>query len=117
MPGIRPAQAILNEIRNGALMNDLASHLHDATTAAQEQGKKATVTVTIEIAPQTKNMTDPTFVIFGEVTSKLPKPDVPGTVFGLDEDANLSRNFNRAQSGLNLTFNNKTGTGGSDGGS
>lgn len=103
MPGIRSAQATLIDIRNGKLLEELAVEIHTAVAAVKQLGKAAKVTVTLDIRPQTKELTDPIITITGEVDSKLPKPDVPATIFAIDEDGNPTRNLTRAQSELGLT--------------
>lgn len=105
---VRPAQAVLNEIRGGELMTELASHLHDAAAAVKEFNKKATVTITIDINPASKeHLTEPVVLVVGEVSSKLPKADPPSTVFHIDEDLNLNRNASRKQETLPFAIANQ----------
>lgn len=108
MPGIRPAQATLIDIRNGKLLEELSIEIHDAVAAVRHLGKAAKVTITLEIKPQSKNVIDPIITITGEVESKLPKPDVAATIFAIDEDGNPTRNLSRAQSDLGLTVAGET---------
>lgn len=88
---ITPAQVTLNALRDGQVMNELAQHIHDAVVAVEEHHKGASVTLTMEFKPLgTKGVSD-AFEIIGEVTSKLPKPPTPSTLFFSDEDGNPSR--------------------------
>lgn len=102
MANIRPAQATLNEVRNGDLMTELAAAIHEAVGAVEEHQKKAVITVTIEIdmPKNMKNLSDPYLVLTGEITSKLPKADSPQTLFSVDGEGNLTRNLQRAQDDL-----------------
>lgn len=104
---IRSAQSILIEIRRGALMEELSAALHEAACAVKDYGKAATVSVQITIKPQTKNMADPIVAVEAEVSTKLPKPDVEATIFGLDEDTNLTRNLSRQQDDLPFSIANQ----------
>lgn len=103
---IRPAQAILNEIRDGDLMWDLAQELHKATANVREYGKKATVTLTIEIGTLGENhhqLVQPPIVMRAEATSKLFKPAPAPTVFFIDHDGNALRTGEKEpQMGLEL---------------
>lgn len=106
---IRSAQAILNEIRGGAALDDLAQHLHDATAAVTEHGKSATVTLTITISPykgsNAAKFHDQPLIVLGEVTSKLPKADPEATIFFESTEGNLVRTQER-QSDLPLSIAN-----------
>jgi hypothetical protein len=104
MPGIRSSQATLNEIRNGELMHELAAEIHNALMAVRTQGKPATVKVELTITPQNKHLVEPYITISGEVSSKLPKPEIPGTIFMIDEDGNPTRNLTKSQSDLSLSI-------------
>jgi hypothetical protein len=103
---IRPAQATLNEIRGGDMLNELASAIHDAVAAVQEHGKAAVVSlkITIDIPKNMKNLADPYLVVTGEVDVKLPKPDSAQTLFKIDDGGNLTQNLSRAQNDLPLSI-------------
>lgn len=107
---VRPAQATLNELRDGRAMDELAQHIHDAIAAVKEHGKAATVTLTIGVAPfkQQSNLIEPPVILTGEVTSKLPKPDPEATLFFVDGEGNPTRNKLREPE-LNLTIAQQPG--------
>lgn len=104
MPGIKSAQGTLNEIRNGELMTEAAAAIYEGLAAVRQLGKPAKITIELTIAPQSKNLVEPIVTITGEVSTKLPKPDVPGTIFMIDDDGNATRNLSRAQHDLGLTI-------------
>jgi len=99
MANIRPAQATLNEVRNGDLMTELATAIHEAVGAVEEHQKKAVITISLEIdmPKNMKNLADPYLVVTGDVTSKLPRAEPPQTLFCVDAEGNLTRNLQRAQ--------------------
>jgi hypothetical protein len=89
---IKSAQATLNELRDGQVMNELAAAIHEATKAVKEHGKAATVTLDITVKPfQTKGLAESPITVLAEVSSKLPKPEVPSTLFYIDGDGNPTR--------------------------
>lgn len=109
---IRPAQAILNEIRQGAALEELSQHLHDATAAVSAHNKPATVTLTITISPfkgsSAAKLVQTALVVLGEVTSKLPKADPEATVFFESTEGNLVRTQERqSELGLSVASINK----------
>lgn len=108
MPGIRGAQGTLNEIRNGDLMLETAAAIHEGLAAVRQLGKSAKITIELTIAPQSKNLIEPIVTITGEVSTKLPKPDVAATIFMIDEDGNATRNLSRTQPELGLTIARST---------
>jgi hypothetical protein len=94
----RPAQQILNEIASGRLMAELTTTFVEAKEAVNLHGKKAIVTMTIEIAPYKKgtvHLVDEPFVITAGIDTKFPKKDHEATLFFEDEEGNLTRNQTR----------------------
>lgn len=88
---IKSAQATLNALEKGQVMNDMAKSIHDAMAAVKEHMKPATITLTLTIRPLgTKGVSDAVEFI-GEVSEKLPKPAPPGTLFFFDDDGNPSQ--------------------------
>lgn len=95
MSNIKSAMTILPEIRKGAVVSELSRALHDATEAAMEFGKPATVTLTIVIGTDKdkRRLTQPPLYVTAEVDTKLPKAPLEATVFFPDQDQNLTRNL------------------------
>lgn len=84
---MRPALEVLRELDEGKFMDKLALHIHDATQAVTAFGKAAKVSVTIEIAPLTKQgFIEPVITMESDITSKLPKPDAHKALFFIDEN-------------------------------
>jgi len=95
---IRPALETLSELDAGNFMDKLAVAIHDATSAVTVLGKKATITVSIEIAPMTKQArVEPVITMEAEITTKLPKPDAPLALFFIDADGNPTTKQQRQQ--------------------
>ncbi len=103
---IRPAQAILNEIRDGEAMIELAQAFHDAIANVREHGKPATISVTISVGTLGESqhkLVEPPIIIKAKVQTKLFEPEPPATVFFVDQDGNATRNQTR-QENLNLSI-------------
>lgn len=94
---LRPASATLNELNEGKTMGELALGIHEAIEAVTRLGKSGTVTLTLTVATmkQMHSLVNPPIIVTGEVTSKLPQPPLPATVFFVDEDGNPTRNQTR----------------------
>lgn len=94
---IKSAQATLNELGEGHVMAEMAQAIHDAVVAVRDQNKGATVTLTVTINPMKKDgrLIDAPMFFSGEVTTKLPKPDAPQTLFYVDDDGNPTRTQTR----------------------
>ena len=110
---LRPAQAILNEIEDGAALEALAQAFHDAIAAVREHGKPATVNLSITVGTLGENqhkLVEPPIIMQAEVTTKLPKAKPPATVFFVDQDGNATRNQTR-QNDLDLKIAAVTGEG------
>lgn len=111
---IRPAQATLNELRDGRALEEVAQQIHDAIEAVRQYGKSATVTLEISIAPMKggqEKLVEPPLIFTAEVTSKLPKAQPEATLFFTDADGNPTRVQTR-QRGLDLSvasINKETG--------
>lgn len=102
---IRPALETLRELDSGMLLDKLAIAIHDATNAVQYLGKKATITLTIEVAQlSNKGIKEPVICMEGEVSSKLPKPDTEKTIFYIDNDGNptTQRQVRQPELGLSV---------------
>lgn len=89
---IRSAMTLLPEFRGGQAITELSTAIHDAVAAVKEHHKAATVTLTIIIAPGSKErLVEPVLVMSAEVDSKLPKPAPQATVFFVDSEGNPTR--------------------------
>lgn len=89
MSAIKPALDTLRELDEGRFLDKLAVAIHDATAAVTVLGKPAKVIVAIDIAPLTKQgLTEPVITMESEVSTKLPKPDAPRSIFFVDVDGN-----------------------------
>lgn len=89
MTQIRPAQATLNALRNGQIMNELAQAFHDAAVAVKHHNKSAKITLEIIVAPVKgtgANLIDHPIVMVAEISTKLPKDDAESTIFFVDEE-------------------------------
>lgn len=97
---IRPAVAILNELRDGEALVELGQHLHDAIASVREHGKPATITVTITVGTLGENqhkLVTPPVIMSAKVKSKLYEPEPASTIFFVDQDGNATRNQTRQQ--------------------
>lgn len=102
---IKPAQATLNALREGQVMNELAQAFFDATQAVKEHGKAATVTLTLTFKPLkevARGLMDPPIVCAADVETKLPKQEPPTTLFYASDEGPTQQPPER-QTGLNLT--------------
>lgn len=89
---MRTATAVIADIRNGTLVNELTQALSDALQSVHEVGKDATVTLKITIGPLTKmTMSEPAVGYSGEITTKLAKAPTEETIFYLDANGDPSR--------------------------
>jgi hypothetical protein len=86
---IKPAIETLQHLDGTKLLDKLGIAINDATNAVTVLGKKATITVTIQVGLLTqKGLSEPAISITGEVDTKLPKPDPEATIFFVDEESN-----------------------------
>lgn len=106
MANIRPAQATLNEIRDGDLMNELAQAIHQATGATYAHDKKSVVTIelALTVPKNNKGMSDKFLVVSGDVRVKLAQADTQQTLFAQDEEGNLTRDLRGNKSSQQLPF-------------
>lgn len=102
---IRSALQILSEVRDGFLVSELSTAIHEAVAAVKEHGKPAKIMVELTIAPMRKGaekLMEAPMIIVGEVSSKLPQADPEATLFFEDTDGNLTRVPERKQQDLGL---------------
>lgn len=96
VPGIRPAMDTLRELDEKQFLDKLAVAIHEATGSVREQMKPAKITITIDVAPATKQrMVEPVITIEAEIVSKLPKPEASKALFFIDGDGNPTTNQQR----------------------
>lgn len=114
---IRPAVAVLNDIRNGRMLEDLGQQIHDACVAVRDHNKEATVTVKLVIAPfkGEHRLVEQPIVITADVDSKLPKEKTDATIFFIDDNGNAVRTQTR-QPELGLSVAGGTGVIAAEGG-
>lgn len=106
MEKILPAQVTLNALRDGHVMNELAQAIHDATCAVRDMNKPAEVTLKITFRPikgVEQGLRESPISLVSEVDVKLPKPELPTTLFYVDESGNPSRNPGMRQPELGLS--------------
>lgn len=84
---VRPAIAVLGEINNGALLDELANAINDATAAVKDTGKPAKLTLTIDIKKVAKHPY--AVVVTDTLALKLPKEEKPETILFMTDDNNL----------------------------
>ena len=92
---IKPAQATLNELRDGQVMNELAQAIHDAMGAAHHFHKAASVNLSITFKPMGTEGVSDAFEVVAVVDTKLPKANPPSTLMFKDEEGNPSRQQTR----------------------
>lgn len=101
----RSATAILAEIRDGQLIIEASTAILEAVAAVKEFGKPATVSIDLTIKPysdRNAQLVEHPIIVVGEVTKKLPKPEVPATLFFVQDDGNATRNPPERQQTLGL---------------
>ena len=81
---------VLQHHRCGTLLTDLSEKLREATEAARREGKKATLTLKIDIKPAGK--VPGALTIQDDVKVTLPKPEKVESIFFADDDNSLHRN-------------------------
>lgn len=109
---IKPAQITLNALRDGQIMNELAAAIHEATCAVRDHNKPAEITLTIRLKPLkgvSAGLKESPIAAEAEVSTKLPKPDLPTTLFYIDGEGNPTQSAPGRQSGLGLTVAQHTG--------
>lgn len=85
---------LLSNLRYGACEAELTDAIAEATRAAQDTGKKATITLTIEIKPRPHGGQ---YVIADTIKTKLPELPREETIMFGTPDGNLVREDPRQQ--------------------
>ncbi|KES10691.1 Methyltransferase small domain protein [Snodgrassella alvi SCGC AB-598-O02] len=96
---IIPASEQISQIGNGYLDRELGEAISTATAACLEHGKSAVVTVKLTISQH--NHKDGTVKILADVSSKLPKEKIDGSIVFVTPDGNIT-NSDPKQQKLNL---------------
>lgn len=84
---IRPFAALLTDQRRGALHAELSEQFADLIRSCVETGKKGSLTLTVNVAP---NKDGQTLTISDDLKIKSPSPDRGAGVFWADEHGNVS---------------------------
>lgn len=82
---------VLTDIRGGSCHHELSLALKQATEAAIDTGKKAAVTVTLNIKPQGNVQVE----IADVIKKTIPEQSKPTTFMFVDGDSNLTRDDRR----------------------
>lgn len=81
------AATFITQHDRGKLNREMSQHLADATAAAIEQGKSATVTLVVTIKPEG----DGQVAVTADSKPKLPQPKSGSRMWFTDDDGNLLR--------------------------
>jgi hypothetical protein len=112
---IRSAINIIAELRGGQVVTEMSAAIHDAVAAVREHNKKATVTLTLVIAPASnQQLREPAITIVPEVDAKLPEAPGDATLFFVDSDGNPSRNIEKKQPDLGFRAAEQSAAGNGD---
>jgi hypothetical protein len=84
----KPFAAFLQEHRNGGLHGELSEQLAELALAALEHGKKGTLTIKFEVAPNADGLT---VTITDNLVLKKPEGSRGAGIWFADEHGNLSR--------------------------
>ena len=84
------------QMNNGATVAELGEALEKVVAAVRAAGKSGTVTLTVKVAPASKNSTD-VLMVESQVRTKLPEPERGMTIFYATEENRLVRNDPKQQ--------------------
>lgn len=84
----KPFAAFMQEHRGGGLHAELSDQLAELVLATREIGKKGSITIKLDVAP---NADGQTVTIVDTVTLKKPEAPHPAGIWYSDEEGNLSR--------------------------
>lgn len=82
---------IITDVRGGTCHHELSLAMQEATKAAIETGKKASVSVTLNIKPQGNKQVE----LLDVISKKIPEPAKPSTFMFVDRENNLTRDDRR----------------------
>lgn len=86
----RGFDAVLKDIREGALLTELPAQLQELVAAVRATGKGGTLTLKLDVRPLAKGNSN-TMLIRDTVNLSLPEPDRESTVLYATESNDLSR--------------------------
>jgi len=86
---VRPFAAILQDINNGDVANQLAVDMQELTNAVRELGRKGTLTLKIEVAP--RKGSSAALNVTARRDLKMPAEEPVESVFFTDQRGNLLR--------------------------
>lgn len=86
---VRPFAAVLQDINNGTLADQLALDVQDLVRAVRDLGRKGTLTLKVEVAPRKGNSSALNVTARREL--KLPQEEPVESVFFADGEGNLLR--------------------------
>lgn len=84
----KPFAAFMQEHRGGGLHSELSDLLAELVLATRELGKKGSLTLKLDVAP---NADGQTVTIVDAITLKKPEASRPAGIWYSDEEGNLSR--------------------------
>lgn len=86
---VRPFAAVLQDINNGQVADQLATDMQTLVNAVREHGRKGSMTLKVEVQPRKGN----TYAlnVTARVDTKLPAPEPVESVFFTDAEGNLHR--------------------------
>ena len=90
-------QETIAQINNGAAVSELCHALEAVVAAVRETGKSGSLTLTLKVAPASKNTTH-VLLIESQVKTKLPESERGMTIFYATDENQLVRNDPRQQS-------------------
>ena len=89
-------QEIIIQCNNGATVNELSDALEKVVAAVRATGKSGAITLTLKVAPASKNSTE-VLLVESQVKTKLPEPERGMTIFYATPENQLVRNDPKQQ--------------------
>jgi len=86
---VKPFAGVLREVRKGNLHSELSDALQEVTTAVIEHSKPGEIALKLKIKPTGEEAA--TVMIEDAVTTKVPQPTRPQSMFFADDEGNLNR--------------------------
>lgn len=86
----RPITDLLRELRNGLLLDDLATRMQELVSAVESTGKAGSLTLKLDVKPFEKH--GGAMVVKDTIKITAPKIESSGTVLFATPEGNLQRN-------------------------